>query len=467
MNISNNTWANTTLLHPLGLAALVVLGFAMLLLPRRYAIVPMIIMACFLGPAQRIVVLTLDFNLLRVMVLFGWMRILLRGETSEFHWKAIDGLVFAWALSGLVAMTLLHGTIETLIYKLGFVFDAAGMYFLFRVLIRDWNDIDAIATSVVVISLPVAIAFLIEKSTGRNSFAIFGGVPDYTLIRKGVLRCQGAFAHPILAGAFWAALMPIVAALWFRTDWRRVLAPVGIICSLIIIFTCGSTTPPAAAAVGVAAMMLYPVRGHLVWIRWCTLAGLFLMHIAMTMPVWHLLTRIDLTKGSNGWYRYKLIDDFITHFNEWWMVGTKSTSHWWAWGTNDVTNQYVLEGVTGGLLTLVLFLITIAWAFRGVGRFENQIGRSTARRVMAWSLGVSLFIHCVIFIGVSYFGQSMLLWYLTLAMIGSLSPSSASTTSRIVLRGREAAPENQKRVTFRDLPRPALPAGDISVQPGG
>ena len=28
-----------------------------------------------------------------------------------------------------------------------------------------------------------------------------------------------------------------------------------------------------------------------------------------------------------------------------------------------------------------------------------------AKLVVAWALGVSVFIHCVIFIGISYFGQ--------------------------------------------------------------
>jgi len=439
--IADNLWTNQTLLHPLGLAAVAVLGFAMLLLPRRYAIVPMIVMACFLGPAQRIVVLTLDFNLLRVMVLFGWLRVLLRGETRDFQFKSLDALILLWALSGLMAMTLLHGTFAALINRLGFMFDAAGMYFLFRTLVRDWKDIDAIAASVVIISIPVALAFLVEKSTGRNMFAIFGGVPEYTNVRNGVRRCQGAFAHPILAGSFWAALMPFIAALWFRADWRRVLASIGMVTSTSIILTCGSTTPVAALALGAAAMTLYPLRAHLVWFRWGAAAALVLLHIAMATPVWHLLTRIDLASGSNGWYRYKLIDDFITHFGEWWLLGTRSTAHWWQWGTNDITNQYVLEGVTGGLLTLALFIATIVVAFRGVGRFESQALHRRARRMMAWSLGVSLFIHCVIFVGVSYFGQSMLLWYLTLAMIGSLAPPRSA--QRFVLRVRPAGGDGQ------------------------
>lgn len=440
---------NQTMLHPLGLVAIGVLGLLMLLLPRRYAMIPFIIMVCFMSPAQRIVVLTLDFTLIRVIVLFGWLRIVLRGEGRDFTWQTLDKVVMLWAFSGTIAMILLHGTIGVFIYRLGLMFDAAGMYFLFRILIRDWKDIETIATSIVVISIPLVGAFLLEKYTGRNIFSIFGGVPEYTLVRNGVRRCQGAFAHPILAGSFWAALLPIIGALWFHNDWRRILAPIGITASLIIIWTCGSTTPLAAVVLGVLVVMLYPIRKQLIWIRWGGVAGLFLLHIVMTSPVWHLLARIELTKGSNGWYRYKLIDDFIRHFSEWWLVGTKSTKHWWEWGSNDVTNQYVLEGVTGGLLTLVLFILSIVIAFRCIGRFEACVGTSQTKRAMAWALGVSLFIHCVIFIGVSYFGQSMMLWYLMLAMVGSLSALHAVHSQRSILQARDIHSGRLKRFAVR------------------
>ena len=442
-------WFNQTTLHPLGLVTIGLLGLCMQILPRRFAMIPFIILVCFMSPAQRIVALTLDFTLIRVIVLFGWLRIVLRGEGRDFTWQTLDKIVLLWAFSGTVAMVLLHGSVSVFIYRLGLMFDAAGMYFLFRILIRDWKDIEIIATSVVVISIPLAGAFLLEKYTGRNVFSIFGGVPEYSLVRNGVLRCQGAFAHPILAGSFWAALMPIIGALWFHRDWRRILALIGIITSLTIIWTCGSTTPLAAVVLGVMVVLLYPFRRHLNWFRWGGVVGLLLLHIAMTSPVWHLLSRIELTKGSNGWYRYKLIDDFIRHFPEWWLVGTKSTSHWWEWGSNDVTNQYVLEGVTGGLLTLVLFIMSIVFAFRSIGRFEEQVGSSHTKRAMAWALGVSLFIHCVIFIGVSYFGQSMMLWYLMLAMIGSLTSLHAIHSPRAVLQARDVQTGRLKRLAIR------------------
>ena len=88
--------------------AVVILGLALILLPRRYAVIPMIIMACFIAPAQRIVFLTLDFNLLRLMVLFGWMRLMLRQEARGLRWRTIDYGIILWLLSGASPMTLLH-----------------------------------------------------------------------------------------------------------------------------------------------------------------------------------------------------------------------------------------------------------------------------------------------------------------------------------------------------------------------
>ena len=67
----------------------------------------------------------------------------------------------------------------------------------------------------------LAVLILGEKFSGRNAFAIFGGVPDVAVVRDGVIRCQGPFAHPILAGTF--AAYGVLAALMAR-DCNRPLA---------------------------------------------------------------------------------------------------------------------------------------------------------------------------------------------------------------------------------------------------
>ena len=56
-----SSFHNQTTVHPVGLMAVVILGLATLMLPRRWAFMPMLIMACFLAPGQRIVLALPDF----------------------------------------------------------------------------------------------------------------------------------------------------------------------------------------------------------------------------------------------------------------------------------------------------------------------------------------------------------------------------------------------------------------------
>ena len=118
-----------------------------------------------------------------------------------------------------------------------------------------------------------------------------------------------------------------------------------------------------------------------------------------------------------------MIDGFIRNFDEWWLLGTRDYSKLWAQNFDSLTNQFVLEGAEGGLLTLVLFVVLLVLGFRGVGHIARSVGESRFRQVAAWMLGAALFAHCASFIAVSYFGQIVMLLYLTLAAIASLSPT--------------------------------------------
>ena len=218
---SNVAWANHTDLHPVGLLALVCLGVATLVLPRRLAIWPFIIMACLLAPGQRLVIGGLDFTLLRLLTLAGWTRLLMRGETRGLVLHPIDWAMIAWSISGVVIYTLQFQTASSLIFRLGGAFDAIGMYFLFRCLVRTWEDLNRLVVGFLTVSVPVALAFFVEHKTGRNLFAFLGGVPEITIVRDDRLRCQGAFSSPILAGCFWASLLPLFAARWWAGRQAR------------------------------------------------------------------------------------------------------------------------------------------------------------------------------------------------------------------------------------------------------
>src|SRR5690606_31143993 len=179
-----------------------------------------------------------------------------------------------------------------------------------RVLIRSWDDILTLFRAMAVIAVPIAGAFMIEKSTGRNPFSIFGSAAEFTRAREGRLRCQGAFTHPILAGSFWAGLLPYFASLIVgRVD--RILGCVGLACGLIIIFACGSSTPIAAVGVVMLGWAFFVIRDSMSSVRWAVVGLAVVLQILMQKPIYHLISRIDLVGGSTGWHRYFLIDQFF------------------------------------------------------------------------------------------------------------------------------------------------------------
>ncbi|MFH1998796.1 MAG: hypothetical protein ABIK28_03900 [Planctomycetota bacterium] len=422
VNLSYNQSSVTVM----GVAVLLILGAFMFGLPRRYSVIPMVILACFTPMGERIVVAGLDFTFLRIMVVIGWARIVLRREASHFVWKPIDTFVTLWAISAaLIYIIFNKGAPNAVIFKLGATFDILGIYFLFRVLIKSFDDTYRIVNAFVILSVPVAFIFLIEHQTGRNLFSFMGGVPEITQIRNGRLRCQGAFVHPIAAGCFWASLIPLIASLWWyggtRAMKNRLMAVTGIVASLLIVYFCSSSTPVGAVVAGVFAACFFPARHFMKHIVVCTCIVLTGLHFAMNGPVWQLIARVDFVGGSTAYHRYQLIDQAINRIDEWWLLGCATTAHWGHF-LFDVANTYIYQAVKGGLLTFVLFIVVIMTGYMSVGMLWRTMEHDRRRLMLCWGLGVSLFIHCTSFIALTYTHQTLMIWLMALAIIGSLSP---------------------------------------------
>jgi len=409
-----------TTLHPLGLIVVLVCGIAVLALPRRYAMWPFVVVACFVAPAQRIVIFSLNFTLLRVMVVFGTLRVLAKGEGDSFKWTRMDSLVLMWSAYAFITDMVVHMSVESMKYELGIIYDFVGMYFVFRILVRDWDNLSMLVRSFAVISVPIAAAFLIENRTGRNLFAFLGGVPEITMVREGRLRCQGAFAHPILAGCFWASVLPLILAEWWHGGIRRQLVVVGGASALIIVVLSASSTPVLGVVCIILGALCFPFRRYMRTLRWTLLLTLIFLHMVMNKPVWHLIARMSAVGGSTGYHRYLLIDQALTHVDEWWLLGSSVGSAHWGEGMEDTTNMYVVWGLHGGLGLLSLFIAMISVGFGNIGRIWRAWSSDPAKVIMAWGLGLSLLVHTASFVGTSYFGQINMLWALDLAIIASL-----------------------------------------------
>ena len=420
---------------PLALIALVALGYMIWSFPRRWAVSPLLIMVGLMPMGQQIEIAGLHFYLFRVLLLLGMARVVARGEARRFHWTRIDKF-FAWW----VVVSVLFGVMsrnrwgdstpsfELLVNRLGDAFNAIGCYFFVRCVVLDLEDILACVRTLAWVCMPVAALMLVEKLTGHNYLSVFGGVPAETGIRDGSLRCQGAFRTPILAGTFGATAFPMFVALWFREREYRTLASVGAVCAMIIALTASSSGAMIALGGSFLGLGLWFVRTKMRQIRWGVVVAIIICAMCMKQPVWYLIARMSDFVGGGGWHRSFVIDTAVNHFSEWWLFGTTYTAHWGPAGEviaadtdmMDITNQYVVEGVKGGLLKLGLFVAIIVMCFKVLGRRVKGNEDEPSTRFLFWAMGASLFAHCLSFISVPYFDQMIIIWYWLLATTSSI-----------------------------------------------
>lgn len=412
-----------------GLAFLVFMAVLTLRLSREYAPIPMLITVCYMPLGQQFVIAGLNLELFRILLLIGWIRVISRGELRDLVLTTMDKLFLWWAAATLVLGTLADPTFQRFINRGGQTYNALGTYFLFRCWVRDSDDLVRAVKVMAVLVVPLALSMLVEKSTSHNIFSMFGGVPEITFAREGKLRCQGAFRHPILAGAYGATMFPLFVGLWFMgKDYRRP-AIAGILSSLVVTVAAASSGALLAAMAATGGLALWLLRLHMRWIRRGTVFVVIALAVVMKAPVWYIFARLSEVAGGTGWYRSYIIDAALAHFSEWWLVGSTYTAHWAPGGevmpgdpnNMDIINNYVAEGLGGGVVKLGLFIAMIAVGFKAVGRWmHREEWLPPAQGRLVWSMGVCLFAHCICFFSVSYFDQIIVMWYWVLANLAML-----------------------------------------------
>jgi len=361
------------------------------------------------------------------------LRIVCGQDSKPLHWNSFDKLLVAWAVLGATVYVLRWGTFAAVINRSGFLFDSVGMYWLFRKNITGMDDIKQLGRFLAACSFVMAVLVSLEWTSGRNPFAVLGRVG--TVVREGEYRCQASFPHSIMLGLFWATAVPLFVGLWKSEGRAWFFLSATAACVFIVIAT-RSSTPVLTLLIVLGLLPLFRCRKYGRRAAWALLAVLVALHIVMRAPVWHLVARVNMVGGSTGWHRYHLINEAINHFSEWAVLGTRDTTHWHPllW---DITNQYVLEGVRGGLIGLVLFVVLLVRAVARVGAASLR-RMSPGHQWLLWGICVSILGHCVSFFGVSYFGQIILLLYMTFAIVGwvfsdpkSLRAEEALTASRL------------------------------------
>ncbi len=419
-------------MNPAALVFFLVVAVALFAVPRRLAPVVLLIGCCYMTMGQSLKLGPVSLPIFRMLMFCGVTRVLIKREFAYTGRNGLDWLMIIWAI-WLMFASFFHFDREGSgpKYTAGVVFTVGSVYFLFRNWIRNADEIADFAKAIAFILIPVAIEMGTERVTGKNMFSVFGYVSENVLVRDGKLRAQGPFGHAILAGTVGAVCFPLMIGIWHR---HRKAAMIGMGVCLFMIFASASSGPIMSLIISIGAVMLWKARPLVAWLRWA-LVGVYIgAEIFMERPAYYLISKIDITGGSTGWHRSRLIEATFQHFDEWWFAGTDITRHWMPEGAPigkylthiDITNYYISWGVLGGLACMLLVVFMLVTAFRYVGKILRNENLRQEDEFMVWCLGAALMGHTATSISVAYFDQSMIFFWLSIAVVASMYSSVTS-----------------------------------------
>jgi hypothetical protein len=406
-------------MNAIGAAYLVIASILMLTLPRRLALLPLLLSATYMTGGQVLMIGPANFTIPRLLVVVGFLRVLAKGEHVADGMHTVDKLLLLWAAI-LIGTSAFH-TSDAWVYRSGIVWTELGCYFLFRIFMQDLDDVRHTFRFMCFATLPLAALMLLEKATGQNPFGSLGGVVSYSLVRDGHVRAAGPFSHPILAGTAGATVFAMALAIRRRFKWA---GRAGLLAGAGIVVAATSSGPILMIAFIFVGMAAWVFRQRMRSVRWAVAGGLLALSAVMKDPIYFLMARVDISGGSQGYYRSQLIRSSIEHLSEWWAVGTDYTRHWMSSGVYandrhvDITNHILAMGVLGGLPLLIVFVAILTCSFRDVGRaLQQRADAAIGDRIFVWTLGALLFGHLMNFWAISLFDQSVIFFYLMLAAI--------------------------------------------------
>jgi hypothetical protein len=402
--------ATETFVHPL-VAVWLAIAIVLILTRPREKVIVVFLLSCFIIPLGQVVVLaTLHFTVLRILIIAGLVRRAIeRRSLSAGKFPGgvnpIDHVAVLYTVSQCVILSVQWMNMQALIHNLGDLLDGLGGYLVFRFLIPDGEAIRRTVKVLAVICVIQGVCMINEQISRVNVFGYLAGTGGWVRIREGQVRSEGAIGC-IQAGAFSGALIPLFVWLWTKGK-SAILACAGLAGATAMVITSRSSTSFLAIFGSIVGLAFWSLRKQMRLVRWGIVTLLVSLHIVMKAPVWALIARIDLTGSSSGDHRYKLMDNCIRHFSDWWLLGYKYYNAW-GWDMWDLCNQFVAVALTGGLLTLVCYIMIFSRSFGALGDARKKVGGDRGREWLLWALGSSLFAVTVAHFGINYMAQLMM-----------------------------------------------------------
>jgi hypothetical protein len=432
---------------------LTVLVLVILLGSRRAAVLALVAGVLYIPETQQIDVLNFKMFSVRFLELAGFIRVVSRHEFSFSRLNKLDRALLL--LYAYVAVVFCLRSSESQAYVVGTAVDAWLCYFTFRGLLTDMQEFRWFLRAFVVLLAPYAALVMIESLTRHNMFSLLGG-GGIDWERDGRFRCMGSFRHPDLLGTLGASFLPLYIAL-ARERGDQAVAAVAIASCLATVWASNSGGPVCAAAFGLVGWALWVARANMRSVRWGLVIGLVLTAIVMKAPIWYLIARVSTLTGGTGWHRAYLIDVAFQHLGEWWLAGMplRDTIDWFPYylvstGGTDVTNQFIAAGLTAGVGAMALLIFLLKQGFSSIGEAAATVRSRQAEpgesEFVLWGLGVMLTVHAINWLGITYFDQFYVLWFMQLAIISSVTEKLSEISPIIEADEAGAWPEQQEVV---------------------
>jgi len=419
---------NDSKMNFVGVFLTICIFFLVLFGSKRVAALALLSIALFVTQGEFLNISGIHMPAVRFVSVIAFLRCIFKKELFAVKLVSFDKWLLIFFSTFEIVTNFRSGNFDT--YLFGSFVDALIVYFSFRALFSPSEDLFFFVKGAAVLLVPIAFLMLIEANTGTNYFSAMGGVLETPILRDGHYRCQGPFRHAIMAGSVGASFLSLFGGLLFYAPCR-LWGAIGVGASIAIVGTSHSSGPLLAALVGVIGWCTWKFRFNMRPVRWSLVGLLIALQLAMNAPVWFIFDRLSGYIGGDGWHRSNLIDQFIKHFANWWLIGMpiEETGDWAAtrmpWGGVDVTNYYISIGLGGGLITLIIYLLLLRRFSRMAGNAldvlrSNKTSEQRGTLLLVFGATCMIWSHLVNLSGVIYWDQTYLVWYLHLALTISL-----------------------------------------------
>lgn len=403
------------------LLLLSLLCVSILVVKKEHIVVPLIIAMCFLPADIPVKIGVFHIYAIRAVALFGLLRLVFKGEYQPGEYNKIDKLFFLYNIIGSIAYVVASQDVtQAIINRCGVFVDTIILYIVIRSSIESKSTLHLIIklfAVCVILLLPFA---LFEFFSSKNLFSFIGR--EAISMRDGEIRAATTFSHAILFGTFSAAISALFWAEYKITREKKFLF--AFLCCAFFVYASSSSGPVITLACVIFFLFFYiwKTKGKL--LAWGVFSALLFIHLVREKTIWHFLyVRVSIKDSSTGHHRYLLTEAAVRDFFDWWILGygdvgpqwhTKYWPHMEAPFT-DVTNQYLLEGVRGGFLTMCLFIMLCYHTLRTLGG-HSMNEENLQDQWLWWGFAVMMIANCISFLSVAFFGQITMLLYLTIAV---------------------------------------------------